>query len=406
MLKHPSKMIFLFACLQVLCSTLLLKVPDFQSVNSLLFLVSGMAISYYVLQQPAIEIKSRPFFIKSDALRFGFILVLLPISYYLCRQIFDNTPIQKEYADMLPVMKVMGERAIAGEWHQVYDPIPEIWNGMQPIYLPAMWLPFTSSVILDFDMRWITVMGIWLSVLIIIWPLKWATRIHNILFFAVLVLLLGWLHEEKTNNVVRLTEEGVVFFYYALLTVSLLFRNPWMTGISIALCLLSRYALIGWLPFVLLLLLYKKQYPYLLKMAVSGGVVLLLLLFPVGTKPLLLHWQLPGSYIAQSAKVWKQNSEFFHQSLGMAKFFGPGNIHVLHNMLLIGSFVLPVLFFWLIRKKNISFHTALLSCFQLSLTFFYNFLDVSYLYLYYTPVFVSLIIAAYSLAGQRRSNED
>jgi hypothetical protein len=48
---------------------------------------------------------------------------------------------------------------------------------------------------------------------------------------------------------------------------------------------------------------------------------------------------------------------------------------------------------------------VMLSCFQLSISFFYNFLDVSYLYLYYTPVFVSLVIAGYALLSNPVNHE-
>src|SRR5206468_10379966 len=119
-----------------------------------------------------------------------------PISYQLSRHIMDNTPLQIEYADMLPIMKVMCRRFINGEWRQVYQPIPEIWHGIQPIYLPALWMPFTTSLIFHFDMRWITVCGIWLSVLICIWP-AWKKNYFQIILPLALLILLAWLHFDK-----------------------------------------------------------------------------------------------------------------------------------------------------------------------------------------------------------------
>ena len=81
----------------------------------------------------------------------------------------------------------------------------------------------------------------------------------------------------------------------------------------------------------------------------------------------------------------------------MAKFFVPGNIQSLHYILLAGTFIIPVIFFLLIKRKPGAPAIAMLSCLQLSVTFFYNFLDVSYLYLNYTPVFISIAITGFIL---------
>ena len=306
---------------------------------------------------------------------------------------------------MLPVMKTMCTRFINGQWQQVYEPIPGIWNGLRPVYLPAMWLPFTFSVVFDFDMRWITVCGIWLSVLLCVLPGKWKRDASRVLFVITLFGLLYWLHLNKMNNVIRLTEEGVIFFYYSLMVLAIISGNPWLTGIAAAVCLLSRYAIIGWIPFAGVYMLFTRQYKYFFKTFAAGAiVVLLLMILPFGWEPLAYHFQFPSEYISQAARVWKENPEFFYDSPGMAKFFGPGNIKLLHYILLSGTFILPMLFLLFIKKKPVASNIALLSCFQLCITFFYSFPDVSYLYLYYTPIFVSLAIAGWSLVAGRQTN--
>jgi hypothetical protein len=310
----------------------------------------------------------------------------------------DDTPLEKEYADMLPIMKTMSTRFVAGHWSQVYEPIPEIWNGVEPIYLPAMWLPFTSSVILNFDMRWVTVGGIWLSVFLCIWPGIWKGNGFYIIYALAILTLLAWLHYDEVNNVIRLTEEGVIFFYYSLMAVAIISGNAWLVGVSAALCLLSRYSIIGWIPFACLYLLITSQFKYLLKASVAGTmVVTIIVILPFGLKPFLNHLHLPSDYISHAVRVWNENLEFFYNSPGMAKFFGPKNVSHLHSFLLWGTFIFPMFFLILIKKKTIASNLVLLSCFQFSITFFYSFLDVSYLYLYYTPVFVSLIIAGWAL---------
>ncbi len=391
--NRPAAIILVLAIVQVFCVTSLTGLKGFSTISSLLFLTSGTAISFFLLKMPAIKINKKAFINKQLPIKLFIIVLLLPVSYQLARNILDATPVAKEYADMLPVMKTMCTRFVDGQWRQVYEPIPEIWNGIQPAYLPAMWLPFTSSIIFHFDMRWVTVCGIWLSVLLCVLPGAWKRNLLHLLFAITLLGLLYWLHFDTTNNVIRLTEEGVVFFYYSLLVIAILYGNPWLVGIAAALCLLSRYAMIGWLPFAALYLLFNKQYNYFFK-ALSAGIIVLLLIvvLPFGWKPLIYHVQFPSAYISQAAKVWTENPEFFYDSPGMAKFFGPDRLQLLHYILLAGSFILPILFFFFVRKKSFASPMVMLAGLQLSITFFYSFLDVSYLYLYYTPVFVSLVI--------------
>jgi hypothetical protein len=394
-LFKPTRLILLLSVLQILCATYFLDYKGFQGINSLLFLASGLLISWLMLKVPAVPVSRRLLFRRSSVTRLLALLPLLPISYYLCRKIMDGTPIGIESADMLPIMKVMVSRFLDGGWSTVYAPIPEIWGGIQPIYLPAMWMPYIYSTVLNFDMRWITFLGIWSCVALFVWPGRWKAAFTYVLPALGILTLLCWFHFERTNNVIRLSEEGVVFFYYSLLAVALISGKPYLVGIASALCLLSRYALIGWIPFGLIYLLYRKEYTFLLRTLAAGLLTGGLLLFPFGMKPLLVHLSQPTLYIQHAERIWRESPEYFYRSLGMAKFFGPSGVRPLHYVLLFGTFLVPLAFFFLIRKRAVAPNLALLSCLQLSLTIFYNFIDVSYLYLFYTPVFFSLVSAGW-----------
>lgn len=203
---------------------------------------------------------------------------------------------------------------------------------------------------------------------------------------------------------IELSEEGVVFFYYALLVAAIICANPWLLGVSIALCLMSRYSFAGWIPFAVLLLILQAKISYLVKTAIAAGLVILILMIPFGVHPFLQHLHLHQQYIAHAQRVWHDNPEFYTEDLGMAKFFGPHHVLLLHYILEAGSFGVPLLFLWFVRKKNIPVPNLLLAGLQLTLTFFYNFLDVTYLYLYYTPVFVSVAIASWSISRNQSGN--
>lgn len=398
----PPSLIILLTVVQVFCATYLLNIEKLAAINSIIFFFAGLGISFCLIKAPVLAAGKPVFFQKQSIFRLLIIALLLPFSYSLSATIMDNTPVQKEYADMLPIIKVMCQRFLDGHWQQVYDPIPEIWNGVQPIYLPATWLPFTSSEVLHFDPRWVTVGSIWLSIIVCVWPGRWRINWQYLLFTISILVLLAWLHYDEVNNVIRLTEEGVVFFYYTLLVAAIVSGNGWLIGIAAALCLFSRYSIIGWLPFAFLFLLFTGEKKLLGKILMAGVISTAILIIPFGIKPLLLHLDLPSQYVNHANRVWNENPEFFTQSLGLAKFFGPGHTVLLHYVLLIGTFLIPVLFFLWIRSKKIPVVNALLAGLQLSVTIFYNFIDVSYLYLFYTPVFVSLAIAALTLASHPR----
>ena len=396
-IRNPSTIILFLASLQVLCSTYFLYIPNFYAIDSILFFIAGIGIAVFLLKIPPLTSPAVAIVNKQLALKLLFVIVMLPVSYQLARHIMDRTPLQIEYADMLPIIKTMCRRFLSGQLNQVYQPIPEIWNGVQPIYLPALWLPFSFSLMLDFDLRWITLCGIWLGALVCLLP-AWKMGWRPFLLVLALFTLLTWLHFDTGNNVIRLTEEGVVFFYYALLAVAIVLYNPWLLGTAVALCMLSRYSLVGWIPFAILFLLFTKQCRFLLKTTVATVVVTLLFLIPFGTHPLLFHLQIQREYILQATKVWRKDPDFFYHSLGMAKFFGANHITLLHSILVTGAFLAPLIFLFALRKGNLRQPNILLAGFQLSVTFFYNFIDVSYLYLFYTPVFVSLVIAGWSLS--------
>ncbi|HEY0433426.1 MAG TPA: hypothetical protein VGC95_06115, partial [Chitinophagaceae bacterium] len=373
------------------------------AINTFIFFFAGVAVAIAILDHrtaPSLNVS----FDRQLLTRFVILLLLLPISYQLARGIMDATPLRYEDADMLPVIRIMGQRFVSGQWQHVYDPIPGIWNGIRPIYLPGLWIPFASSLIFHFDPRWITVCGIWLSVIVFLLP-RMRSRPDHFLLLACMLSLLVFLHVDADNSVIELSEEGPVFFYYSFLVLAIVLRNPWVLGCAIALCLTSRYAFIGWIPFAIIIAVWQRQYRLLLRSSLTAAAVCVILLAPFGTRPLLEHLHLHRDYIAHAARVWHDNPEFYTDGLGFAKFFGPQHIRLQHAILVAGSFIVPLLLLPVVRKRTVAFNAVLLAGLQLTLTFFYSFLDVTYQYLYYTPVFVTLCIAAIALSGESRIRE-
>src|SRR6185295_15842526 len=104
-LKDSTIPIVVLAILQVLSATYFLEIPNFQALDSFLFLFTGVGISLCLLQIPAIQIR-KDFIIKRQLLFKLFVIaLLLPVSYQLARHIMDDNPLVYQNADMLPIIK-------------------------------------------------------------------------------------------------------------------------------------------------------------------------------------------------------------------------------------------------------------------------------------------------------------
>jgi hypothetical protein len=375
-----------------------LLIGEQTAIVSILYLVASLCFILSVLLLGKATLPRFRDFKKDSYLKLPLLLLMLLLAFITSRYWLDQIPLDPDFADMLPIIKVMNERFLHGEWKHVYDPIPEIWNGTKPIYLPAMWLPYAPAVALKLDMRWITVGTVLLSFTIILF----AIRLKKNQYFgygqiAIAAVFFWWIYARNdVHSLISMSEEGVVIIYFLLLTLTIISDDAFLMAIAASCCLLSRYSMIGWLIPCLIFYATRKDYRRLIIFSFTGvACVFLFYLIPFGYKTLGQMISLPALYVAFAKHVWEFSPEVFWLNPGLAKFYGPQRLGMLHNTLLIMSFAIPLLFmcFCLLQKKwklqNIN-----LACFKLSLVVFYQFIDVPYGYLFYTSSFVSMVIAA------------
>lgn len=404
--------------LETFCVTYGLLWPPLVPFLTCVYPVAGLSIAFgWLLFPEAIcslrtvrKTMSRP----RKARRAAAIAIKTAVMCYLAIDLMEANPLLVENADMLPIMKVMATRFYQGRTAHVYDKIPEIWGGIQPIYLPAMWLPFTLAVACGADVRWATVGGLSIAFAIFLVMIKPFKRPWPVgLLSAVAAGFFWWLLKDDVFNFIPLTEEGIVVCYYALLVLALLIGNNWFIGMASALCLMSRYAFVGWLPALAIYLAVEGEWRNLIAAIASGILVVLsICVLPFGLRPLELLTHLPGEYIGFAKRVWQDSSEFFGQTMGFAKFFGPERIALQHNLLLVSSLVLPSVFvcicLYIKNRMGRPLHNIPLAALKLTLVVFFDFVDVPYLYLFYTSSFVSLIGLAYfsgvDLSGNQKES--
>jgi hypothetical protein len=402
---------------ETLSVTWCLKIPGWAPFFSTLYFASGVAIALLLLFFPALRFPTpgrKAWKAPVNHHRLVITGLVTLVLYSWSQYWFEEMPIDIANADMLPIIKVMGERFLAGQHSHVYDTIPSIWKGVQPIYLPAMWLPYVPAIALGIDMRWINIAGLLFAFgafiflyrpFVALQPSHPDTRSrYGSFFLGVLAFLLfWWVVADNTPGIVSVAEEGTVIAYYVLLVLALASGRPWLTGIAISLCMLSRYALVGWIPAYLVYLVLEKQWRNLSIITLTGIVCFVLLfLLPVGWVTFLRLAQLPGDYIAFASRVWKDSPDVFSTAPGFAWFFGPKRTALLHHWLLTLSFGLPLLFVgfcqWYRRGRwprpgpGRAIANIPLAALKLTLVVFYCFIDVPYLYLFYTSSFVSLIV--------------
>jgi hypothetical protein len=389
--------------METFCVTYALKFPALVSIATVLYLI-------LFLPPPVKVVPEKPGYriFRINAYRVLLMVMMGVMMFHFAAQWMEDDPIAVKDADMLPVIKVMSQRFLQGHWRQVYAIIPEIWNGMKPIYLPAMWLPFSLPEALHIDVRWITVISLFISFSVFILLFKPYEKDLKMLFLAIAAFVLfWWLFTDETSGLVAYTEEGVVLVYYVLLVLALLKGNYWLIGLAISFCALSRYSFAGWIPALFIYLLLQKQWKKVGQLVITVMICLaFLLLLPFGWGVVENMIHLPAEYIHFAARVWNDDPEIYPKILGFSKFFGPDRIALQHHLLMAFSFIVPSLFvlccWWWKNKRNRGIFNVPLAALKLTLVLFYSFIDVPYLYLFYTSSFVSLMIVTVLL----RKKED
>jgi hypothetical protein len=263
-----------------------------------------------------------------------------------------------------------------------------------------MWLPYVPAVALGIDIRWVAIAGLLFAFGTFIFLYKRSNTRSSFYLGVLAFLLFWWIVADNTPGIVSVSEEGVVFGYYVLLVLALISGKPWLTGIAISLCMLSRYALVGWIPAYVLWLILEKRSRQLSILSLTGILCFVLIfLVPVGWVTFTRLAHLPGDYIAFAGRVWKDSPDVFSTAPGLAWFFGRNGTAVLHGLLILFSFTLPIAFTVIaLRRRCANIPIAAL---KLSLVVFYCFIDVPYLYLYYTSSLVSLVILALALRDEQ-----
>jgi hypothetical protein len=325
-----------------------------------------------------------------------FILISTELCWFLSDW-FSLNPIDYKFADMLPLIKIACERFLHGE--AVYRPVPQVWGGENIPYLPAMWLPFAPALLLQADMRWTNIV-MFMGCLGLSLCLLPAMRKSAFLFMSLIVFtgffLIARFYTWEDNTLFKLSEEAIPSFYYLLLCTALLFGFDWLTGITLALCTLSRFSLMPFIPMLFLCLLADKKYSRALNIAAVYTVLMLVIfIIPFFSEQPHYFLDIPLKYKAQVEIFWHRYGYSLEgtRNLGLAFIFCYAHLSAMKFFYIILLIILPVLlfaiFFRLRNNENFQKNIWLAASLKLILLVFYNFISLPVLYIFAVPTLIS-----------------
>lgn len=392
-----------------------LFINDFDKQNtSIAYFICGLLIAVLPM------IKVRPsegvlISLRSQQIVLG--LGLLGLTYHLYLEaipLFNEIPIDYRLADMLPILKIMCQRFMAGE--QVYAIIPEIWGGMQPIYLPALWTPLLPATYFDWELRWTSLFLFVAGLGLILATVKARSAKKeegnttppkkvslNTLIVLIPLFILGHDMMKYESRFFAMTEESIVVFYYLLLAYAVAKEKTVLTAIALSLCMLSRYSLAIWAIMYVSYIFFFKERSKAITMAIVGTVFSVTFMFITqGFSSLDVFLGLQENYINAIINEKEKFQPMINISMGLAKFYVYENLAALHRLFMITAFAIPIgslLLFTKFRHKVNADFFALCSL-KLTLVVFYNLLVMPFLYLFFTSTLLSIALLNYYLNYQ------
>lgn len=381
--------------------------------SPLLLLLSGIFISaypYFILKynvQPVIRHQAKP---KTTWMVFSGLSILYVIFSFF---VFQANPIDVNHSDIIPFVRdILVKRALNGE--PVYGVVHDFNNTYHrdfiPNYLPMQWGPFMVAGFLETDFRWVVVCVFILSVAYFIHEQlgggisRQAILLHSVLPFVVLFSI----YIKQAQGAAH-TIEIMIMAYYLFLGVSLFSGNSFLRAIALLLPLMSRYSFLFWLPVCFFCLYKENTRRFFTVGSILAVLVLLLFILPVlipnpGFLSSFNDIYLTGALGEWDGQSWQLPGDIpfqLFQGTGFASWFYMfaggtlmNKILMLKSTLLIAGIASMVISFlgYRLATKVVSSQFYSLLTLKLCLTVFYAFILVPYVYLFWVPLMVSVVV--------------
>ena len=322
-------------------------------------------------------------------------------AFNLLKPLIKGVVISVRDSDILPQIQRFCREMAAGRFP--YTPFNDFGWPMTPTYLPAHWLPYLPIELVKIDPRYVT-----FSVFTLVYLIFLTKMIKNGLsFFTGIVLLalpifLISVVLQYDPAIWSITVEQLIMAYYLLLCVSLTTDSKAFQIVAIVLCLMSRFALIFWLPLFVFMLCTKEGTRSTIRFCAWIAVGCAALYGPFLLRDPHIFSNAQTYYDLASVGEWTRSEKPVHMYNGLSftlYFFEKAGEVVLKiasvkKYLLIITPSVSVLLgaIWWRFKDKLDFSLFAICALKISLAVFYALITIPYSYLYVTPIIVSLAI--------------
>ncbi len=332
-------------------------------------------------------------------------------------------PVSINDSDVIPQIEMLVKRQQQGVFP--YTVIRDWGYDFFPTYLPFTWWPFHLTEFMMIDYRYL-VFGSWLLVLFIF--SKQFEEDNNAdrsdFFLFLLLQLLFWGYLFASDLSLMRTVELLIASYYAFFLFALEKRKWWIIAGTLILVVLSRYSIVLWLPFLVLLLAKKDGVPSVFKWigAVAAGVCFLYVvpfllkdvsIFLRGVQTYTIAgigewkgqaWQAPGDKPFQLFRGTGLAAWFYNRSTGTVEE-KLETFKTIHLVLSLSTVLLLAVWYWLLGKKQrLYIPLVAAAALKIYLAVFYGFVLIPYVYLYIVPL-ISSIFVLYYIRQQSRISQ-
>lgn len=326
-------------------------------------------------------------------------------------------PIDVNYSDILPTLDIMSSRLLKDGMVYRDVVIYSTYTGGYPGYLPMHWLPAVIPKYFGIDIRWavISIFIIGLSGYYFWLRTKTTKNITATIVSALTPAFFSLLILAKMEQVAVGTAELMIAGYFILLCVGIVSNNMTLLVAGIVCCLLSRYSLILWLPLYFILLWINEGRNRTIRLLLYlAGLICLLFILP-------FFWQNPTAFsgiiksYTHNVPMYEWGGQYWQapgdkpyqlfQGLGMACFvYDNAKSSIEHKIsfllklqiiLSCSSVLIAGWWYYYKRKRNIDHKFLSLLALKFYFCFFYGFMVVPYSYLFWVPLFVSVVILSY-----------
>lgn len=397
-------------------------------INSPVYLIFTsilLAVTYYLLKSNN-QIKIFPdgknkfprstFFVQ--LLFFLIISILLFIRLYAIIHDYPINISDSSVSDIIPQTEILANRFIDGD--KVYAPIEFTGYTLFPTYMPFQWMPYLICEWLHIDYRWTSALFLWLCSLYFFLRFRKNDQpVYRSVFISCWPLLIWYFLLLYDKVPFTFTLESLIAAFYLFAGINLSSSGKILKPLSFLFCLLSRYAIVLWMPLYFFIGLITKNYRKLILTAcilIAGFILFYWLPFMRSDNQIFINGY--NYHTTAAIGEWSHMNEknqpvHVFNGLGLAswgyKFLPQSDVsdrlqswQRIHLFVSLGVIILTGLIYYL-KRQTISVKPYLIMSLKIYLVVFYVFIQIPYNYLFFTPlIFTAVLIGDLFSAGSQR----